>query len=83
MSETDFDAQVARVMLGILQVRRVLAPEDLDALLGSVMAEIEIGLDVAEERAMEEAHRRPSGANVIRFSGARQPGSSLERNDQR
>lgn len=77
MSDAHVDNQVTQVIVGLIRVRRGLDPLTFDSLLGSVMAEIQIGLDVAEERSLEEFHTRPTGPNVVRF-----PGLRPERSDQ-
>ncbi|MGN8094156.1 hypothetical protein [Methylobacterium sp. 22177] len=77
MSDAHVDDQVAQVIVGLIRVRRALDPLTFDNLLGSVLAEIQIGLDVAEEQALEEFHTRPIGPNVVRF-----PGLRPERNGQ-
>ena len=72
MTEVDFDAQFTRVMIGLLQVRRTLAPGDLDALLRSMMAEIQSGLDLAEEQTLENSFRRKDGnVTCLRFPSSR------------
>ncbi len=71
MGDAYVDEQVAQVIVGLIRVRRALDPLTFDNLLGSVLAEIQIGLDVAEERALEEVHTRPIGPNVVRFPGLR------------
>lgn len=67
MAEADLDAGIARVLLDLLSVRRGLDPDSFEALLGAVLAEIELGKDVAEEKAMEAAFRRRPTGNVIPF----------------
>jgi hypothetical protein len=67
MNEADLDEQMARVMLGLIRARRAVDPQTFDCLVGAVLAEIQIGLDIAEEQALERVYRRPAGGNVIRF----------------
>ncbi len=67
MAETDLDAGIAKVVLDLLSVRRGLDPDSFETLLGAVLAEIELGKDVAEEKALEAAFRRSPAGNVIPF----------------
>jgi len=65
----DFDARIAEVVMGLVRLSRLLPPEDMDSLLGSVAVEIETGLELVEERRLT---RRAYG-NVVAFPGARRP----------
>lgn len=67
MDEGDIDARVAQVLVGLMQVRRALYPASLDALLGAVLAEIRLGIDLVEERALEHGLRRRIEAIVLPF----------------
>lgn len=73
MSEGDFDEQVALVMVGLMRVRRALDPGSLDSLLGSILAEIQLGLDLAEEQALERIIRRSAEGNVVQFRSNHAP----------
>ncbi|MCJ2105533.1 hypothetical protein MKK70_09095 [Methylobacterium sp. E-041] len=67
MNEADLDEQVAQVMIGLIRARRTVDPNTFDCLVGAVLAEIQVGLDIAEEQALERVYRRPVGGNVIQF----------------
>lgn len=67
MTEQSLDAAVAEVVTGLMQVRRRVDPATMMDLLGSIMVEIELGLDVADEIALEMRHRRRSGGSVLPF----------------
>ncbi|GJD31217.1 hypothetical protein PMNALOAF_2471 [Methylobacterium adhaesivum] len=67
MNESELDDQVALLMKGILRVRRDLDPISFDAMLGAVMVEIELGLQLAEEAALERAMRPRAVGNVVKF----------------
>ncbi len=69
MDEQQLDAAIAEVVVGLIQVRRALDPASFRYLIGSIMVEIDEGLEVALERA----HRRkpgPTKGNVVPFPGA-------------
>lgn len=66
MDEQQMDAAIAGVVVGLIQARRALDPASFRYLVGSVMVEIDEGLEVALERA----HRRKPGraeGNVVPF----------------
>jgi len=65
MSEAALDEQVAKVMLGLIQVRGLLHPDTFGDLLGSVMTEIDQGFEIA----MEATFRGRAEGNVIPFPG--------------
>ncbi len=67
MTEHSLDAAVAEVVTGLMQVRRSVDPATMMDLIGSIMVEIELGLDVADEMALERRHRRRPGENVVPF----------------
>lgn len=73
MTETQGDAGIGEVLVGLMRLRRVLAPADFRDMLGAVMVEIEQGFEVA----LETEYRRKAEGNLIPFPGAavrRQPG---------
>lgn len=65
----DPDERIAQVMLGLLRARRALHldPQTFDDLIGSVMVEIDLGMQVAEEAALEARYRRKVEGNVVSF----------------
>ena len=77
MNEAALDEQVVQVMLGLLRVRRAVDPHTFDCLVGALLTEIQVGMDIAEEQALEKVYRRPAGENVIRF-----PVAGPERNGE-
>lgn len=73
MDEDRMDAAVAEVVLGLVRARRDLDPDTFRDMVGSIMVEIDQGLEVALERA----HRRttaPREGNVVPF--LRPPGQT-------
>lgn len=81
MSDAYLDEQVAQVMLSLLQVRRALDRASFDSLLGALLAEIQIGLEVAEEQALEAAHRRRAFGTVVCFPTGRPNGRGADAAD--
>ncbi|CAO4145431.1 hypothetical protein LPLAFNJD_LOCUS1939 [Methylorubrum aminovorans] len=75
MDENQMDIAMAEVVVGLIQVRRALDPASFRDLLGSIMVEIDQGLEVALERA----HRRRPAGNVVPFPGAAAGTSSQDR----
>lgn len=71
MSEIDLDNQIAQIMVGIIQVRRDLDTESFNALVGAVMIEIDLGMQLAEELALERAMRPLPTGNVFMFPVSR------------
>ena len=67
MTEHSLDAAVAEVVTGLMQVRRRVDPATMMDLLGSIMVEIELGLDIADEVALKLRHRSRASGNVIAF----------------
>jgi hypothetical protein len=66
MNEQQMDAAIAGVVVGLIQARRALDPASFRYLVGSVMVEIDEGL----EAALERAYRRkpgPAEGNVVPF----------------
>jgi predicted DNA-binding protein (UPF0278 family) len=65
----DPEERIAQVMLGLMRARRALDldPQTFDDLVGSIMAEIDLGMQVAEEAALEAHYRRKVEGNVVRF----------------
>ncbi|GJD32265.1 hypothetical protein PMNALOAF_3533 [Methylobacterium adhaesivum] len=63
------DESIAQVILALMRARRALHldPQTFDDLVGSIMVEIDLGMQVAEEAALEASHRRKVEGNVIRF----------------
>ncbi|MFC6791273.1 hypothetical protein ACFQE0_17590 [Methylobacterium komagatae] len=57
------DAAIAEVVVGLIQVRRALDPATFRDLIGSIMVEIDQGLEVALERTC----RRQRTDNVVPF----------------
>lgn len=66
MDEQRMDVAIAEVVVGLIQARRALDPASFRHLVGSVMFEIDEGLEVALERAYR---RKPAPAegNVVPF----------------
>jgi restriction endonuclease Mrr len=73
MDEHQLDTMVAGVVVGLLKARRVIDPETFEDLITSIMVDIDVGLQVAEEEALEAVFRRPSGNNVVAFPLPRRP----------
>ncbi|MCJ2046805.1 hypothetical protein MKK58_20020 [Methylobacterium sp. J-078] len=69
----DTDERIAQVMLGLMRARRALDldPQTFDDLVGSIMVEIDLGMQVAEEAALEARHRRQAEGSVVAFPPAR------------
>jgi len=65
ISEAELNAMLSDAVVGLMNVRRGLDPLSFEALLGAVAVEIEIGMDLARERAMETTHRRRRDGNVV------------------
>ncbi len=65
----DIDARIAEVIMGLVRLSRLLPPDDMDNLLGSVAVEVETGLELVEERRLT----RSADANVVPFPGPRRP----------
>jgi hypothetical protein len=65
----DVDARIAEIVLGLIRLSRLLPPDDMDSLLGSVAVEVETGMEIVEERRLT---RRADG-NVVAFPGAGRP----------
>jgi hypothetical protein len=70
----DPDERIAQVMLGLLRARRALNhdPQTFDDLIGAVLVEVDLGMQVAEEAALERKHRKAAG-NVVSFPGQALP----------
>ena len=73
MDEHQLDTMVAGVVVGLLKARKVIDPETFEDLIASIMVDIDLGLQVAEEEALEAMFRRPYGDNVVAFPLPRQP----------
>ncbi|TXM73741.1 hypothetical protein FV218_11035 [Methylobacterium sp. WL69] len=65
MTEADLDAMLSDAVVGLMNVRRALDPISFEALVGAVAVEIEMGMDLARERALEATHRRRRDGNVV------------------
>jgi hypothetical protein len=66
VTDNQTDAGIGEVLVGLMRLRRVLAPADFRDLLGAVMVEIEQGLELA----LEAEYRRKAEGNLIPFPGA-------------
>lgn len=73
----DPDERIAQVMLGLLKARRALHhdPQTFDDLVGSILVEVDLGIQVAEEAALEACYRRKVEGNVVRFPTGPSPAS--------
>ncbi|MCJ2105394.1 hypothetical protein MKK70_08375 [Methylobacterium sp. E-041] len=65
----DPDERIAQVMLGLMRARRALEldPQSFDDMTGSILVEIDLGMQVAEEAVLEARYRRKAEGNVVRF----------------
>ncbi|WP_019904805.1 hypothetical protein [Methylobacterium sp. 77] len=65
----DSDERIAQVMLGLLRARRALHhdPQTFDDLIGAVLVELDLGMQVAEEAALESRLRKKVEGNVLHF----------------
>jgi hypothetical protein len=59
------DARIGKVVADLLALTRLLAPEDLHDLLGSISVEME----TAMELVLETQHRPRPGGTVVSFPG--------------
>ncbi|MGU3465564.1 hypothetical protein ACLBXO_11980 [Methylobacterium sp. C33D] len=66
MTDSQTDANIGDVLIGLMRLRRVLASSDFQDLLGAVLVEIEQGLELA----LEAEYRRKAEGNLIPFPGA-------------
>lgn len=68
----DADERIAQVVLNLMRARRALSfdPQTFDDLVGSIMVEIDLGMQVAEEAALEARYRRKVEGNVLSFPDA-------------
>lgn len=65
----DPDERIAQVMLGLMRARRALNHDlqTFDDLIGAVLVEVDLGMQVAEEAALEARYRRKGEGNVVGF----------------
>lgn len=72
----DVDARIAEIILGLVRLSRLLPPDDMESLLGSVAVEVETAMELVEERRLA----RRAGGNVVAFpcSRGRVPDGSSE-----
>lgn len=67
MRNGDLDDRVGEVVAALVRVSRMLGTEDVEDLLGSLMVEIDLGMQLAEEAALERKMRRRPGGKVVPF----------------
>ena len=63
------EERIAEVLLGLMRARQALHldPQTFDDLVGSILVEIDLGMQVAEEVALEAHYRRKVEGNVVRL----------------
>ncbi|TXN07504.1 hypothetical protein FV222_02245 [Methylobacterium sp. WL103] len=67
MSRNSADEQIVMVLTDLMRARLALDPQTFGALIGSILTEVDLGMQLAEELAMEAKFRRRSEGNVVAF----------------
>ncbi|TXM73125.1 hypothetical protein FV218_11900 [Methylobacterium sp. WL69] len=67
MSRDTADEQIGTVLMDLMRARRTLDPQTFDDLIGSILTEVDMGMQLADEMALEAKFRRRTESNVISF----------------